>query len=115
MTVNVLKKREDIETTLEAFDELIVSSLNKQREVKRMAEQITISMETMSSVKYTVKYKKEVIEEEKTERNITSCTNCKFSCHRICSRSNNADKEFCAEMTEGKCRVCPTHGSWRAH
>ena len=92
MTVKVLKKREEIEATLSAFDELIVSSLNQQREVKRMAEQITISMEAMNNVNYTVKYKKEVIEEEKTVNNVTSCINCKFSCHVNCAYSNNSDK-----------------------
>lgn len=69
----------------------------------------------MGSMDYKVKFKEEKIVEVPTEKNVTSCMNCKFSCHKTCSRSNNADKEKCCAMVDGLCKICPGKCAWTSH
>lgn len=89
MTQNVLKKREDIEMSLKAFNALITVNIQKQREIQKLVEQVVQDLTYMKNTSYKVKYKEEKIKHIDTKNNVTSCINCKFSCHENCIYANN--------------------------
>lgn len=45
---------------------------------------------------------------------VTTCMNCKFTCHKKCSRTNE-EKNLCVAMKDGFCKICPSKCSWEAH
>ena len=51
-----------------------------------------------------------------TTNNVTTCLDCKFTCHANCVYSNGADKEKCCAMDEsGDCKACPGKCNWKLH
>ena len=45
--------------------------------------------EELSKIGYKVKYKEEIIESSDNDKNVTSCLNCKYSCHQNCAYGSN--------------------------
>jgi hypothetical protein len=70
----------------------------------------------MAGMNYKVKFKKPKTIFEKTTNCVTSCMNCKFTCHSNCIYENNVDKDKCVAMDgDGFCQVCPMKCSWKSH
>ncbi len=45
----------------------------------------------------------------------TLCLECNYTCHEICSITDNAKKRNCFAMSDGRCTVCRGHCSWDKH
>ena len=50
-----------------------------------------------------------------TANNVTTCLNCKFTCHDNCIYSNGADKINCGAISNGNCTCCPGKCHWKFH
>jgi hypothetical protein len=45
----------------------------------------------------------------------TLCLACNWTCHEICTRSDDDDKKYCCVMSDGNCIVCKGRCHWSKH
>ena len=118
LTKEVLDERRNLEISVQGIQKEIKLGLVK-------LEQLTTEVKVLSSHERDMDEGKvisyEVVEVKCTKKDIprgqntTNCVMCSMTCHRRCTRTNDADKIKCCVMTNGQCRICPEKCSWNTH
>ncbi|XP_068582212.1 uncharacterized protein [Cebidichthys violaceus] len=120
MTKEVLRKRKQLETSIEYLQKQVKLGLAKGEEIKETADIIKEHEAEISRNKdfeFEVTVKKPVQEDiSGTGIYNTNCQQCHFTCHRVCSIPNDNDKKDCSAMgSNGYCTQCPNKCYWNVH
>ena len=117
-TKEVLDERRNLEISVEGIQKEIKLGLGK-------LERLTTEVKVLSSheqdidegkvISYEVVEVKCIKKDIPRGQNTTNCLMCSMTCHRRCTRTNDADKIKCCVMRNGYCRICPEKCSWNTH
>ena len=117
-TKEVLDERRNLEISVEGIQKEIKLGLGK-------LERLTTEVKVLSSheqdidegkvISYEVMEVKCIKKDIPRGQNTTNCLMCSMTCHRRCTRTNDAGKIKCCVMTNGYCRICPEKCSWNTH
>jgi hypothetical protein len=116
-TVSVIDKIEKIENYIMALQNQMDIVLNNQDELKQLSAQVAnTKADALGKSGFKFKVNTTKLRQKNTENNVTTCLNCKYTCHNNCSYSNGADKINCYAMnSSGYCTCCPEKCNWRFH
>ncbi|XP_072115069.1 uncharacterized protein [Mobula birostris] len=120
LTREVLREREQLETTVEGLQLQIQVGLTKQEELRKTRQvlnQHQIELDANKDFEYEIETTVPVQEDiSRTGHYITNCQKCHFTCHYPCKIANDAKKSRCAAMDrDGNCTVCPQKCVWSVH
>nr|XP_006137172.1 uncharacterized protein LOC102457665 [Pelodiscus sinensis] len=121
LTQEVLRERKELEAAVEGLQPHIKAGLVKLEELRKTREALEQhkgDMEANRNFEYEVEKIVPVQTDiSETDRYITNCQNCHFTCHYPCMMINDANKGRCAAMDRntGRCRVCPGKCVWNVH
>ncbi|XP_015762201.1 PREDICTED: uncharacterized protein LOC107341308 [Acropora digitifera] len=118
LTKQVLDERAQLEVRLSALREKIDLGVNKLSELQqsqRVFNQHAADINANKNFKFSVLEPKRVQIELETGTYTTNCLTCNFTCHFPCKIPRNENKDKCAAMSNGSCRVCPNKCDWTTH
>ncbi|XP_072885905.1 uncharacterized protein [Hemitrygon akajei] len=120
LTKEVLREREQLETTVEGLQVQIRVGLTKQEELRKTQQvlnQHQTELEANKDFEYEIEITVPVQEDiSRTGNYITNCQKCHFTCHYPCGIPNDDRKSGCTAMDRnGNCRVCPQKCVWSVH
>ncbi|XP_067033108.1 uncharacterized protein [Acropora muricata] len=118
LTKQVLDERAQLEVRLSALREKIDLGVNKLSELQqsqRVFNQHAADINANKNFKFSVQEAKRVQIELETGTYTTNCLTCNFTCHFPCKIPRNENKDKCAAMSNGSCRVCPKKCDWTTH
>jgi len=120
LTKEVLKEREQLQTTLEGLNPQISMGLSRIAEMRQ--EELILQVhekeiETNKEFSYTVNViKTRMIDLKGTGKHTTTCILCNYTCHKDCSIGDDSCKDKCLVMDpDGNCEVCTKHCHWSEH
>ena len=121
----VLKKREQLEITIQGLQPQIRAGLAKMDEL-RQERQLLKDYEVDIIASRDFAYQLQIQVSRQRRINVpkgqytTNCLKCVFTCHENCPYPRDDDKYKCVAMNncgsqDATCRVCPGKCSWRDH
>ena len=113
----VLSLRNHLQIRIKSLHDRITEGLNLISNIRQTIDTIKIHAKDVNSSKnFELKVPATRLKKVDTENNVTTCSNCKYTCHSDCGYSNNADKRHCCAMdSNGYCGVCPDKCWWDCH
>jgi hypothetical protein len=124
LTRDVLRERENLETTIEGLQKRIAAGLAKINELKQREQVLKnheAEIERNKNFVYKVmKQMQRRVDISGQKKYVTNCIVCNFTCHDSCSYSNDGDKYQCCAMdgkgqANARCTVCPGKCHWTKH
>ena len=124
LTTEVLKERQQLETTVSSLQPQInegLAKIDELRQEERILKEHESDMLTNKDFTYVVPITKQRKVNLPTGHYVTNCLTCNFTCHDDCVYANDKDKWKCSAMngdgeSDAKCRVCPTGAChWTVH
>ncbi|XP_067249339.1 uncharacterized protein [Chanodichthys erythropterus] len=118
LTREVLKERQQLEVLVEGLQPQINAGLTKLDEIKKTRatlEQHKADMDANKNFEYVVEVTVPKQIENNTDKYLTNCQKCHYTCHDACAYANDEDKDKCCAMKDGKCTVCPGKCDWNVH
>ncbi|XP_062284289.1 uncharacterized protein LOC133990131 [Scomber scombrus] len=120
MTQEVLRERQQLENSVENLEKQVKVGSAKLEEIKETTEILKKHEAEISRNKdfeFEVTIKKPVqVDNSGSGNYITNCQQCHFTCHKSCTRGNDADKYKCTVMgADGNCTQCPGKCHWSVH
>ncbi|XP_053279908.1 uncharacterized protein LOC128441827 [Pleuronectes platessa] len=120
LTNEVLRERQNLESSVQGLQEQVQIGLDKMEEIKETASQLRDHETEISSNKdFVIERKVNKASRhynDGSETFITNCQQCNFTCHDDCPYENDADKIHCIAMgRDGKCTQCPGRCPWDVH
>ena len=118
LTKDVLEERRKLQTVVIGLQNQIQVGLAKLANLHQERDMLG---RVMCDVEGCKDYEEEVDVPEIKQINlnpnecVTNCTKCNYTCHYPCYLPKNSDKEGCAAMSGGMCRVCPGNCHWNVH
>jgi hypothetical protein len=124
LTRDVLKERQNLETTIEGLQKRIaaglakINELNQEEDILRRHEDDIESHKNFVEKVKVPKHKRVDISGQQWY--VTNCNVCNFTCHDKCIYNNDGDKYLCAAMdgkgqANAKCTACPGKCHWQSH
>ena len=118
LTKEVLKEREQLETSIEGLQPQISAGLaerDRLHETEKALRQHETEIRDNKDFKITVTVTKRRMDKLPSGQFITTCMHCHFTCHKRCGIADDDKKYGCAAMSSGCCTVCPNKCTWQMH
>ncbi|XP_053294097.1 uncharacterized protein LOC128454663 [Pleuronectes platessa] len=120
MTKDVLRKRKQLEVSVQSLKKQVKIGLNKLEEIKETASklrdheaEIDRNKDFVIERKVMKAYQKDI---SGSGTYFTNCQQCHLTCHDDCIYANDADKIHCPAMgPDGYCTQCPGKCHWSVH
>ena len=113
LTRQVLEERDQLEKIVQSLQQRIHTSLAKIDELKQ--EQVVLqeqeeAIDSTKDFKYTVKRTEKRRVDFPKKKCTTTCLTCDFTCHEVCTKSNDSDKKFLQrnenKLWKNECLLC---------
>ena len=124
LTRQVLQERDQLEKVIQSLQPRIQTSLAKIDELKQEEDILQQQKETINSTKdykYIVKRTEKKRVDLPKKKYTTTCRTCDYTCHEVCSKSNDSKKKYCSVMKtdfgtkDACCVICPKKCRWDEH
>ncbi|XP_041349194.1 twitchin-like [Gigantopelta aegis] len=118
LTAEVLKMREQLNTTIEGLIPQIdvgLQDLATMKAERDLVEKFERQIRDNKNFRYKTTEFHQEKETIKPGQYVTNCTFCHISCHFPCHVRKDEEKHRCSAMKDGVCKVCPKNCSWELH
>jgi len=119
LTKIVLEQRQQLSDLAVVLRPQIDKGFSEMKRFEEIMRQIEQNKDLANANKdFDIKQKVPVAQKVQlpTGKHTTWCSICNNTCHKFCSRRNDADKKRCSSMDkDGNCKVCPKKCHWSSH
>lgn len=123
LTKEVLKEREQLETSIQGLQPQITAGLaerDRLLKTETALKQHEAEIRDNKDFKITVTVNRQRMDELPHGWLTTTCMSCHFTCHERCGIADDDQKYGCSAMSSGSkdsicCTVCPQKCTWRIH
>lgn len=111
----VTKQRIDLEQKCRLAEKNIFETANDARQLVARLEALANAIGKPREATIEITEDVSVQKDLQPGQSTTLCLNCNYTCHEICSYSDDKDKINCEAMSNGSCTRCKGRCSWDRH